>query len=142
MVLVCTDVAADGHVVMMLVCADKALDGHVVMVVVDSEAIDVQEKIVNSDGRAADPVVADERPSIESVVWGATAAQESLQVRPEVSGICRAKALLPLSAMPSRLLSHQLLVLDALILGLPTLGSLRSRKGCRDYGQHQDQEEC
>lgn len=142
MVLVCADAPLDGHVVMRLVCADAALDGHLVMVVVESEAVDVQEKIVDSDGKVAEPVVADERPSIESVVWGAIAAQEPLQIRPEMSGICRIKALLPSSAMPSRLLRHQLLVLDALILGLPTLGSLRSRKGCRDYGQHQDQEEC
>ena len=142
LVLVCANAALDGHVVMMLVCADAALDGHVVVVIVDSEAVDVQEKIVNSDGKAADPVVADERPTVGSVVWGTVAAQEPLQVRAEVTGICRIKALLSSSAMSRKLSRHQLLVFDTLILHLPTLGSLRSRKDCRDYGQHQDQEEC
>ena len=140
--LVCADAALDGHVVRMLVCTDAALDGHVVMVVVDSEAVDVQEKIVDSDGKAADPVVADERPTVGSVVWGTVAAQEPLQVRAEVTGICRIKALLSSSAMPRKLSRNQLLVFDALILRLPALGSLRSCKGCRDYGQHQDEEKC
>ena len=139
MVLVCTDAAPDGHVVMMLVCAATALDFHVVIVVVDSETVDVQEKIVISDGKAADPVVADERPTNGSVVWGTVAAQESVQVRAEVTGMGRVKALLSSSAMPPKLLRHQLLVFDALILHLPTLGSLQSRKGCRDYGRRQDQ---
>ena len=142
MVLVCADAPFDGHVVMRLVCAGAALDGHVVMVVVESEAVDVQEKIVNSDGKAVDPVVADERPTVGSVVWGTVAAQEPLQVRVEVTGICRIKALLSSSAMPRRLSRHQLFVFVALILRLPALGSLRSCKKCRDYGQHQDQEKC
>ena len=140
--LVCADAGLDGHVVIVLVCADAGLDGHVAMVVVDGEAVDVQEKIVNSDGKAADPVVADERPTVGSVVWGIVAVQEPLQVRAEVTGICRVKALLSSSAMPRKLLRHQLLVFDALILHLSTLSSLRSRKDCRDYCQHQNQEEC
>ena len=140
--LVCADAGLDGHVVTVLVCADAGLDGHVVMVVVDRESVDVQEKIVNSDGKASDPVVADERPTVGSVVWGTVAAQEPLQVRAEVTGICRVKALLSSSAMPRKLLRHQLLVFDALILHLSTLGSLRSRKDCRNYCQHQNQEEC
>ena len=140
--LVCADAGLDGHVMMMLVCADAGLDGHVVMVVVDREAVDVQEKIVRSDGKVADPVVADERPTVGSVVWGTVAAQEPLQVWAESTGICRVKALRSSSAMPRKVLRHQLLVFDALILHLPTLGSLRSRKDCRDYGQQQDQEEC
>lgn len=44
--------------------------------------------------------------------------------------------------MPQKAVRHQLLVIDALILRLPTLGRLRSRKACRDDGQHEDQEEC
>ena len=112
-----------------------------VTVVVASEAVDVQEKIVNSDGKAADPVVADECPTVGSVVWGTFAVQDPLQVRAEVTGICRIKALLSSSAMPRKSSRHQLLVFDTLILRLPTLDSLRSRKYCRDYGQHQDQKE-
>lgn len=126
-VLVCANAAPDGHVVMMLVFGDAGLDGHVVMVVVDKEA--------------ADPAVADERPTVGSVVWGTVAAQEPVQVRAEVSGSCRVKALLSSSAMQRQVLRHRLLVFDALILHLPTLGSLRSRNDRRDYGQHQDQEE-
>lgn len=140
--LVCAAAALDGHVVMVLVCAEAALDGHVEMVVVDSEALDVQEKTVDSDGKAIDPVVADECPNVGSVVWGTVAAQEPLQVRAEEAGICCVKALLSSSAMPRKLSRHQLLVSDALILRLPALGSLRSRKECRDYGQHQHQAEC
>lgn len=122
--LVCADAALDGQVVMMLVCTDAALDGHVVMVVFTSEAVDVQERTVDADGKAVDPVVADERPNFGSVVWNTVAAQEPLQVGAEVTGICRIKALLSSSAMPRKLSRHQLLVFVTLILRLPTLGSL------------------
>ena len=50
------------------------------IVVVEGEGLDTHEKIVVSDSKVVDSVMADGRPGIGSDVWGTVAVQGSLQV--------------------------------------------------------------
>ena len=64
----------------LLVCAEASFDRHVVMVVVEGEVLDTQEKIVVSDCKVIDLVMADGRATVGSDVWGTVAVQGSFQV--------------------------------------------------------------
>lgn len=64
----------------LLICAEAAFGGHVVMVVVEGEALDTQEKIVVSDCKVIDSVMAAGRTTVGGDVWDTVAVLEFWQV--------------------------------------------------------------